>query len=161
MSSTEIVAQNGPQGGLDDHIYNRLLKERIIFLGSDVRDENANAICAQLLLLAAEDPNKDIWLYISGGVVDLHAEEDDAVLEELGVGVEPLHPVGGALLELREDVAAVGGGDPHATAHLREVEAAVSVLRHGICVPSLAVGHLVPPAPGACSALLNTWSTKP
>jgi ATP-dependent Clp protease protease subunit len=65
------VAQNGPQGGLDDHIYNRLLKERIIFLGSDVRDENANAICAQLLLLAAEDPNKDIWLYINspGGSV--------------------------------------------------------------------------------------------
>ncbi|HEX7536109.1 MAG TPA: ATP-dependent Clp protease proteolytic subunit [Dermatophilaceae bacterium] len=57
--------------GLDDHIYNRLLKERIIFLGSEVRDENANAICAQLLLLAAEDPQKDIWLYINspGGSV--------------------------------------------------------------------------------------------
>ena len=41
-------------GSLDDHIYNRLLKERIIFLGSDVRDDNANAICAQMLLLAAE-----------------------------------------------------------------------------------------------------------
>lgn len=52
-------------GGLDDQIYNRLLKERIIFLGSDVRDDNANAICAQLLLLAAEDPQKDIWLYIN------------------------------------------------------------------------------------------------
>ena len=57
--------------GLDDHIYNRLLKERIIFLGSEVRDENANAICAQMLLLAAEDPDKDIWLYINspGGSV--------------------------------------------------------------------------------------------
>jgi ATP-dependent Clp protease protease subunit len=57
--------------GLDDHIYNRLLKERIIFLGSEVRDDNANAICAQLLLLAAEDPAKDIWLYINspGGSV--------------------------------------------------------------------------------------------
>ncbi|WP_446665104.1 ATP-dependent Clp protease proteolytic subunit [Flexivirga sp. B27] len=53
------------QVGLDDQIYNRLLKERIIFLGSDVRDDNANAICAQLLLLAAEDPEKDIWLYIN------------------------------------------------------------------------------------------------
>ena len=53
-----------PVAGLDDQIYNRLLKERIIFLGSDVRDDNANAICAQLLLLAAEDPEKDIWLYI-------------------------------------------------------------------------------------------------
>jgi ATP-dependent Clp protease protease subunit len=72
VSSSEIVAQNErPMAGLDDHIYNRLLKERIIFLGSDVRDENANAICAQLLLLAAEDPDKDIWLYINspGGSV--------------------------------------------------------------------------------------------
>ncbi len=72
MTSTEIVAAGpGPQAGLDDHIYNRLLKERIIFLGSDVRDDNANAICAQMLLLAAEDPNKDSWLYINspGGSV--------------------------------------------------------------------------------------------
>jgi ATP-dependent Clp protease protease subunit len=57
--------------GLDDHIYNRLLRERIIVLGSEVRDENANAICAQMLLLAAEDPDKDIYLYINspGGSV--------------------------------------------------------------------------------------------
>ena len=57
--------------GLGDHVYNRLLRERIIFLGSEVRDENANAICAQMLLLAAEDPDKDIWLYINspGGSV--------------------------------------------------------------------------------------------
>ena len=66
MSHPNIVAA-GPQGGmgLDDHIYQRLLKERIIFLGSDVRDDNANAIAAQMLLLAAEDPEKDIWLYIN------------------------------------------------------------------------------------------------
>lgn len=50
---------------LNDSIYNRLLKERIIWLGSEVRDENANAICAQMLLLAAEDPDKDIYLYIN------------------------------------------------------------------------------------------------
>jgi ATP-dependent Clp protease protease subunit len=70
-SSEVIAAANGQMAGLDDHIYNRLLKERIIFLGSEVRDENANAICAQLLLLAAEDPGKDIWLYINspGGSV--------------------------------------------------------------------------------------------
>ncbi len=60
-----------PSLGLDDHVYNRLLRERIIFLGSEVRDENANAICAQMILLAAEDPEKDIWLYINspGGSV--------------------------------------------------------------------------------------------
>ena len=57
--------------GLTDSIYNRLLKERIIWLGSEVRDDNANAICAQMLLLDAEDPNRDIYLYINspGGSV--------------------------------------------------------------------------------------------
>ena len=57
--------------GLTDSIYNRLLKERIIWLGSEVRDDNANAICAQMLLLAAEDPDRDIYLYINspGGSV--------------------------------------------------------------------------------------------
>jgi ATP-dependent Clp protease, protease subunit len=59
------------QLGLDDQVYNRLLRERIIFLGAEVRDENANAICAQLLLLTAEDPTRDIYLYINspGGSV--------------------------------------------------------------------------------------------
>jgi ATP-dependent Clp protease protease subunit len=58
--------------GLDDHIYQRLLRERIVFLGSEVRDQNANAICAQLLLLSAEDPDGDIFLHINspGGSVD-------------------------------------------------------------------------------------------
>ena len=56
---------------LTDSIYNRLLKERIIWLGSEVRDDNANAICAQMLLLDAEDPDRDIYLYINspGGSV--------------------------------------------------------------------------------------------
>lgn len=70
-SNAPVGMATQPVAGLDDQIYNRLLKERIIFLGSDVRDDNANAICAQLLLLAAEDPEKDIWLYINspGGSV--------------------------------------------------------------------------------------------
>lgn len=55
----------------DDYIYNRLLKERIIWLGSEVRDDNANAICSQMLLLSAEDPERDLYLYINspGGSV--------------------------------------------------------------------------------------------
>ena len=51
--------------GLDDNVYQRLLRERIVWLGSEVRDDNANAICAKILLLAAEDPDKDIYLYIN------------------------------------------------------------------------------------------------
>ena len=58
--------------GMADSVYQALLANRIIFLGSEVRDENANAICAQMLLLNAEDPHKDIYLYINspGGSVD-------------------------------------------------------------------------------------------
>jgi ATP-dependent Clp protease, protease subunit len=70
--SAEPVARGGDYGlNLDDSVYNRLLKERIIFLGSEVNDQVANRICAQLLLLAAEDPERDIWLYVNspGGSV--------------------------------------------------------------------------------------------
>ena len=56
-------------GRLD--IYNRLLQDRIVFLGTDVNDDIANYITAQLLYLEAQDPEKDIWLYINspGGSV--------------------------------------------------------------------------------------------
>jgi ATP-dependent Clp protease, protease subunit len=69
VSSLMQLSPSGPMG-LEDNVYNRLLRERIIFLGTEVKDENANAICAQLLLLAAED-SKDIHLYINspGGSV--------------------------------------------------------------------------------------------
>jgi len=52
-------------------IYNRLLKERIVFLGTDVNDDIANLITAQMLYLEGQDQNKDIWLYINspGGSV--------------------------------------------------------------------------------------------
>jgi ATP-dependent Clp protease, protease subunit len=60
---------SGPFAGFD--IYQQLLKERIIFLGTPVDDKIANAICAQMLFLAGQDPNRDIWLYINspGGSV--------------------------------------------------------------------------------------------
>jgi ATP-dependent Clp protease, protease subunit len=52
-------------------IFNRLLKDRIIFLGSEVDDDIANMICAQMLVLEGEDPDSDVWLYINspGGSV--------------------------------------------------------------------------------------------
>ena len=52
-------------------IYNRLLKDRIVFLGTDVNDEIANFITAQMLHLESQDPERDIWLYINspGGSV--------------------------------------------------------------------------------------------
>lgn len=56
---------------LSDSVFERLLRERIIFLGTDVNDDIANRLCAQILLLSAEDPTKDISLYINspGGSV--------------------------------------------------------------------------------------------
>ncbi|GAB2669793.1 ATP-dependent Clp protease proteolytic subunit [Gordonia jinhuaensis] len=56
---------------LTDSVFERLLRERIIFLGTQVDDDIANRLCAQILLLSAEDPTKDIHLYINspGGSV--------------------------------------------------------------------------------------------
>jgi ATP-dependent Clp protease protease subunit len=69
-----IVPQlRAPASGmnLSDQVYDRLLRERIIFLGTVVDDAITNNLCAQLLLLAADDPDRDIWLWINspGGSV--------------------------------------------------------------------------------------------
>ena len=65
VATPALRSPGGNDMGLDAQVFNRLLRERIIFLGSPVMDEMANAICAQLLLLAAEDPERDIFLYIN------------------------------------------------------------------------------------------------
>lgn len=71
MSLIPMVVEQSPRGERAYDIYSRLLKERIIFLGTAVNDEIANLIIAQLLFLEAEDPDKDITFYINspGGVV--------------------------------------------------------------------------------------------
>lgn len=56
------MAEHGPER---NGTFERLLRDRIIWLGSEVRDDNANEICAKILLLAAEDSTKDIFLYIN------------------------------------------------------------------------------------------------
>ena len=60
-----------PAGSAQGDIFNRLLKNRIVFLGTDVNDDVANLITAQLLFLEGEDPEADVWLYINspGGSV--------------------------------------------------------------------------------------------
>ncbi|RDW96014.1 Clp protease [Gardnerella vaginalis] len=64
FTASPIMQEGEPQNPTDS-IFNQLLKDRIIWLGSEVKDENANIICAQMLMLAAQDPKKDIWLYIN------------------------------------------------------------------------------------------------
>ena len=65
------VIETSGRGDRAFDIYSRLLRERIVFLGQEVRDENANLVVAQLLFLEAEDPEKDMYLYINspGGSV--------------------------------------------------------------------------------------------
>jgi ATP-dependent Clp protease protease subunit len=66
-----MVVEQSPRGERAYDIYSRLLKERIIFLGTPVTDEIASLIIAQILFLEAEDPDKDITFYVNspGGVV--------------------------------------------------------------------------------------------
>ena len=66
-----MVVEQSPQGERAYDIYSRLLKERIIFLGSQVDDHISSLIIAQLLFLEADDPGKDIFMYINspGGVI--------------------------------------------------------------------------------------------
>ena len=71
MSLVPYVIEQTSRGERSYDIYSRLLKERIIFLGEEVNDVSASVIVAQLLFLEADDPNKDIQLYINspGGSV--------------------------------------------------------------------------------------------
>lgn len=71
MNLIPMVVEQSPRGERAYDIYSRLLKERIIFLGTGINDDIANLIIAQLLFLEAEDPDKDITFYINspGGIV--------------------------------------------------------------------------------------------
>ena len=71
MSLIPMVVEQNSRGERAYDIYSRLLKDRIIFLGSPVDDNVANVMIAQLLFLEAEDPEKDIYLYINspGGII--------------------------------------------------------------------------------------------
>jgi ATP-dependent Clp protease protease subunit len=71
MPPMHPIAQNTSMVSPTYEIFNRLLRERIIFLGTEVDDDIANVICAQLLHLAGEDAERDVWLYINspGGSV--------------------------------------------------------------------------------------------
>ncbi len=71
MSLIPYVVEQTSKGERSYDIYSRLLKDRIIFLGEEVNDTSASIVVAQLLFLEAEDPEKDIHLYINspGGVI--------------------------------------------------------------------------------------------
>ena len=71
MPLVPVVIQQDARGERSFDIYSRLLRERVVFLGTPIDDEVANLVVAQLLHLEAEDPEKDIQLYINspGGVV--------------------------------------------------------------------------------------------
>jgi ATP-dependent Clp protease protease subunit len=71
MALVPIVVEQTSRGERSYDIYSRLLKDRIVFIGTPIDDMIANLVIAQLLFLEAEDPDRDIWIYINspGGVV--------------------------------------------------------------------------------------------
>jgi ATP-dependent Clp protease protease subunit len=71
MALVPIVVEQTSRGERFYDIYSRLLKDRIVFIGTPIDDMIANLVIAQLLFLEAEDPDRDIWIYINspGGVV--------------------------------------------------------------------------------------------
>ncbi len=71
MSLVPIVIEQSGRGERAYDIYSRLLKDRIVFIGTTINDDIANLVIAQLLFLEAEDPDKDIYLYINspGGLI--------------------------------------------------------------------------------------------
>ena len=77
MYYTPIVIERTSYGERSYDIYSRLLKDRIIMLSGEITDELANSIVAQLLFLAAEDNEKDIYIYInSPGRLDVRGHGD-------------------------------------------------------------------------------------
>jgi ATP-dependent Clp protease protease subunit len=65
MSFIPMVVEQSARGERSYDIYSRLLKDRIVFVGTEINDHVANAVIAQLLFLSAEDPEKDISLYVN------------------------------------------------------------------------------------------------
>jgi ATP-dependent Clp protease protease subunit len=104
---------------LVDSVYERLLAERIIFMGSQVDDDIANRLCAQILLLAAEDPAKDINLYINspGGSISAGmAIYDTMVLAPCDIATYAM----GMAASMGEFLLAAGAkGKRHALPHAR------------------------------------------
>ena len=73
MPLVPMVVQQDSRGERSFDIYSRLLRERVVFVGGEINDEIANLVVAQLLHLEAEDPDKDISVYVNSPGGSLHA----------------------------------------------------------------------------------------
>ncbi|SEB04672.1 ATP-dependent Clp protease proteolytic subunit ClpP [Mycobacterium sp. 283mftsu] len=113
------MRSSAPGLNLTDSVYERLLAERIIFLGSQVDDDIANRLCAQILLLTAEDPSKDIHMYINspGGSISAGmAIFDTMELSECDIATYAM----GMAASMGEFLLAAGTkGKRHALPHAR------------------------------------------
>ncbi|MEU0520294.1 ATP-dependent Clp protease proteolytic subunit [Streptosporangium sp. NPDC006007] len=95
MDIEQVKEMTNPQAVVEDQLYQRLLRKRIVVLGSEVNDEVANRICGELLLLSADDDRRDISLYINspGGSVSagmavydvMHYIPNDVVTVGMGI----------------------------------------------------------------------------
>ncbi len=126
MAVVPMVIESSPRGERAYDIYSRLLKDRIVFLGQGIDDHVANQIIAQLLFLEAEDPDKDIQMYIQSPGGSVHsglAIYDTMQLIKPDVAT---HAVG--VTASMGTVLLAGGAKgkryalPHATVHMHQVQ---------------------------------------
>lgn len=132
--------------GLGDSVYQQLLAQRIVVLGSEVRDDNANAIAAQMLLLAADDPERDIFLYINspGGSVDAGmAVYDTMQYVEPDVGTVVM----GMAASMAQVLACAGAPGkryalPHARLMMHQVSGGMGGTAADIAIQAQQLGHM-------------------
>ncbi|HLQ31741.1 MAG TPA: ATP-dependent Clp protease proteolytic subunit, partial [Chloroflexota bacterium] len=126
MAVIPMVIESSPRGERAYDIYSRLLKDRIIFLGQSIDDHIANQVIAQLLFLEAEEPDKDIQMYIQSPGGSVHsglAIYDTIQLIKPDVAT---HAVG--VTASMGTVLLAGGAKgkryalPHATVHMHQVQ---------------------------------------
>jgi len=119
MYLTPYVIEDTGRGERSMDIYSRLLKDRIVMIGSEINDQVANSIVAQLIFLRADDPKKDISIYINspGGVVSAGLAIYDT-MKFLGVGINT-YCIGQACSMAALLLAAGSKGKRHALPHSR------------------------------------------
>src|SRR2546425_10923154 len=91
MGLVPMVVEQTPRGERAFDIFSRLLKERIIFLPTFIEDDLANLVIAQMLFLEAEDPDKDIYLYINSPGGSVTRSEERRVGKECRSRWSPYH----------------------------------------------------------------------
>ena len=126
MAVVPMVIESSPRGERAYDIYSRMLKDRIVFLGEGVDDRVANQIIAQLLFLEAEDPDKDIYMYIQSPGGSVHSGL--AIYDTMQLIKSDVATVAVGVTASMGTVLLAGGAKgkrfslPHSTIHMHQVQ---------------------------------------